>query len=112
MSSDNNNNNYGTEEQLPFYLDEQRTQRIEKFEFPRTEIGKSPTITFYIHNPDSKYPFEVKSFDIPKDTRLMDEPMTISPDETRAVRLQWNPTLSVREPLNSEIVLTGAWIIG
>ena len=99
--------------QLKLFLDSTLKEPVKRFSFPRTEIGQSSDITFYITNTSEKWPIvEIKHNQTNKQIQVLDLPQVQNAGQKTRCILRYTPSMNTDDKLTTIIDLTGELHIG
>ena len=99
--------------QLKLYVDSDLKESVKRFSFPRTEIGQSSDIEFYISNASEKWPIvEIQYNQNNKELQVIDLPQTLRAGQKVKCRARWTPSMITDERLSDIIDIVGELHIG
>jgi len=99
--------------QLKLYVDSDLKEPVRRFRFPRTEIGQSSDIPFYINNASEKWPIvEITYNQNDKEVTVLDIPQTLRAQQKVKCRARYTPAINTNEALSTIIDITGELHIG
>ena len=99
--------------QLKLFLDSVLDAPVRRFTFPRTEIGKSSDIDFYIKNTSEKWPIvEIVHNKTAKDIQILDLPQTLRADQKTKCRVRYTPAMNTDDKVTAILDITAELHIG
>ena len=99
--------------EMQLYEDAELTKPVTKLSFGRVPVGKSYEKKLYLANHNTKWPIVNIQCNESKDPQLkITYPEFLQPGTSSTVTVQWAPSLSRRESLDTPHLFTGDLYIG
>ncbi len=99
--------------QLKLYMDAALLEPVRRFSFPRTEIGKSSDITFYVKNTSEKWPvMDIQHENFEKQIKVLDLPQTLRAKQKIKCTVRYSPAINTDDIFTTIVIITGELHIG
>ena len=97
---------------MKLYKDINKKHEIKNLDLGVVEAGKSKTFEYYIYN-DSKATLEEVAIEVSHhEVKILSAPEILTPWSTAKVRLEWNPSITLKEGLKTLLRITASEIWG